>query len=1203
MKKYLYLVCGWLCGLTAAAQDSVLHRVILIGDAGEMDPAQQQLIPDAAGHVIAGKTTVLFLGDNIYPRGIGLPGSREQSGTEAILRSQWQPFRAANAAVYFIPGNHDWDRMGKNGLAKIKRQWQFLDEQQDPLLQMVPRNGCPDPVAIPVSDSLVIIAFDSEWWLFPFDKQNPQAECDCQSRDEILARFNELLHENRYKMIMLAAHHPFQSYGTHGGRFSFKDHLFPLTAANKNLYIPLPVLGSLYPLLRKTFTNPEDLGHPLYKNMRARVDAIMGQTPNLVHVAGHEHGLQLIHNTQTRQLQVVSGSGAKLNHTIKGKYSLYGKEANGYVVADWLTGNRLVLHYYIRTGNNMQLDYSYEVPYQNIKQQEEQRFASIQGDSATVRVRPEYDEVSRFRRKLFGENYRKEFAAPTTLPVIRLSALHGGLVPKKRGGGMQTISLRLEDASGKEWVLRNLEKNPDPLLPEELRGTFARDFLDDYMSAQHPFAPLVVPVLAEAARVPHANPVIGVVAPDSLLGKYQRLFAGKVALLEEREPLGKSDNTPDMLEKILADNDNSIDTRTFLRARLLDLLLSDWDRHQDQWRWADQKKGKNKLYASVPRDRDQALYIRQGVLPRIASRSWVLPTLQGFGSTIPKVKYSLIKSSFIQAQMADQWNRDEWMKITDDFVAAISDSVIEKAFHRLPAAAFAIRGPQLIQQMKERRNQIPAAMDRYYRFVNRIVDIRGTQKNELVQITGTDNGGLRITAYKINKDGEIKDRLMDKTFDPSVTKEIRIYLEAGRDSVVISNNQSSIRLRLIGGEGYKAYQVNESKRKIRLYDLQQSAHIHDAGGRIKARLTADTSHTSYIPVNLYNITMPLLAAGYNLDDGFIFGLGFKHTQQGFRKLPYASSHQLVAAHSFSTRAYRIRYKSEWLKVVNKADLVLQALIKAPDNTQNFFGRGNTTPFYKTDGFLRYYRARFSIYQAEALLRWRGAKGASLSIGPAAQLYRYDRDENQGRFISNPSLIGSYDSSSIEKHKLHLGLVLHFENDTRDNILIPTWGSLVKLHIQGYKGMNNAARSFIQINPEIAIYKALNDRRSIILAERLGAGISIGKTAFYQSQFIGGHENLLGYRQYRFAGQHALFNNLELRIKLADWASYILPGQFGFTGFFDIGRVWEKGEDSQKWHNGYGGGFYYAPARMAIIQLLAGYSKEGWLPYFTLGFRF
>ncbi len=30
-----------------------------------------------------------------------------------------------------------------------------------------------------------------------------------------------------------------------------------------------------------------------------------------------------------------------------------------------------------------------------------------------------------------------------------------------------------------------------------------------------------------------------------------------------------------------------------------------------------------------------------------------------------------------------------------------------------------------------------------------------------------------------------------------------------------------------------------------------------------------------------------------------------------------------------------------------------------------------------------------------------------------------------------------------------------------------------------------------------------------------------------------------------------YNNLELRIKLADIANYILPGQLGLTGFYDI----------------------------------------------------
>jgi hemolysin activation/secretion protein len=136
-----------------------------------------------------------------------------------------------------------------------------------------------------------------------------------------------------------------------------------------------------------------------------------------------------------------------------------------------------------------------------------------------------------------------------------------------------------------------------------------------------------------------------------------------------------------------------------------------------------------------------------------------------------------------------------------------------------------------------------------------------------------------------------------------------------------------------------------------------------------------------------------------------------------------------------------------------------------------------------------------------------------------------------------------------------------------------------------------------------LYKSLFERSSVILAERIGGTIGIGHSAFYQSAFIGGHENLLGYRQYRFAGQHSIYNNLELRIKVADVASYIVPGQFGITTFWDIGRVWENNGNSGKWHNGTGAGIYFAPASMLAFNLVMGRSKEGWLPYFTMGFRF
>lgn len=1188
--------------ISLPAQDSIRYRVILIGDAGEMNKEQQKALTHAANHIITGKTSVVYLGDNVYPVGMGLPGSKEEKTTEEILQSQYQPMRAKGAPVYFVPGNHDWDKSGVHGLEKIKQQSQYLQSRGDSLLQLVPANGCPDPVEIKLSDSLILIAYDSEWWLFPFNKTNTEGDCACKTKEDVLAKLEEIKNRNKDNIILLASHHPFQSYGTHGGIYSLKDHIFPLTNVNKKLYIPLPVIGSLYPLLRTVFTNPEDQAHPLYKDMIKRIDKVFEGFPNMVHVAGHEHGLQFI---KGKQVQVVSGAGAKHTVAKKGKNSLFADATQGYVTADLLVGNSLRFTYYIYADNNIQQAFTYLLPYTIVQQENDFTNQPIKEDSVVVRVHPSYDKPGKFHRLFFGENYRKEWAAPTKLPVIRISEINGGLTPTQLGGGFQSKSLRLKDKDGKEWVIRSVEKTPDKLLPDALRETFARDWVDDVTSAQHPFSALVVPPIANAVKVPHANPVIGILSPDKNLGMYSKEFANLVVLLEEREPLGESDNSEKMKKNLQKDNDNSLQPKELLRARMLDMFIGDWDRHEDQWRWYDDDKGKEISYVAVPRDRDQVFRVSRGLIPAIASLDFVLPELTNFDAGIRRSKRSVYKTRFVNAYPSFQISREDWTKQAEKFKQALTDSVLETALQRLPASAYALRHDVLLHKLQMRRERLPAAMDEYYRFIQKVVDIETSDKNELVRIDSAPDGGLTISIHKLSKEREVKDELMNKTYDAALTKEIRLYIRKGHDSVVINNPTSNIKLRIIGGgKDEKTYHVTAAKNKIELYDKPNGSYFTGDSTRLKKHISADSLNTAFTPVNLYNIWMPLITMGLNLDDGFIFGGGFSFTkQQGFRKYPYVSKHQLMISHSFSTTAFRFRYNASWIKVLGNADITLQALAKAPDNTINFFGRGNETVFDKTGDFKRYYRTRFSTYQLDPAFRWNKGKNASLSIGPSFYYYRFDRDDNDGRFINNISQIGSYDSATIGKDKMHLGVAMQYVNDKRSNKILPKWGSYINIKLQAYKGMGSYARSFAQLIPEIAVYKALNARSSVILANRIGGTVGIGESAFYQSAFIGGQENLLGYRQYRFAGQHSFYNNLELRIKLADVASYIAPGQFGITGFWDIGRVWQKNDNSGKWHNGTGGGIYFAPASMFAFNFVMGYSGEGWYPYFTMGLRF
>ncbi|MBZ4189246.1 BamA/TamA family outer membrane protein [Niabella beijingensis] len=1192
---YLFLLLP-LAGVRA--QDSVRNRLIFIGDAGEINPHQSAVITTAAAQILDNKTTVLFLGDNIYPDGMPLKDPAAITAAEKILTAQYEPMLKNGAKVVFVPGNHDWDRMGKQGYKKILAQDAFLNGQNNPRLKLLPEKGCPGPEEIPVSEEVVLIAFDSEWWLFQHEK-NSEA-CECSTKEAFLEKLSEIVNRNRGKMIFLVCHHPFQSYGVHGGYYNLKDHIFPLTNLNKGLYIPLPVIGSLYPLLRSSIPNPEDQGHPDYKEMTALIDSVFNGYQNLVHVAGHEHGLQFIKGQQT---QIVSGAGAKNAYVKKGRHSLFARKNSGFVTVDVLTGAQLKITYYMMDGGRMQQAFEYRLPFITGQQQREavSNDSLATADSVVVRTNAALEKPGRGHRVWFGENFRKEWAAPEKLPVLRISEISGGLTPIKEGGGLQTKSLRLASPSGKEWVLRNVNKNMEILLPEALRNTFAKDAVTDALSGQHPFSALIVPPIANAVGVPHANPIIGVVAPDTALLPYADNFFNKVCLLEEREPIGKSDNTEKMYKNLLKDNDNTVDTATYFRARLVDLLIGDWDRHEDQWRWAYDKKKKDRRYVPVPRDRDQVFHVVQGILPTIASGPSIMPRFHDFTGKIKKINAYFMAGRAINGNFFNQYNYDQWMQLVHDFTTAVTDSVLEAALKRLPAASYNRDHDKFLAILKERRNRLPEAMTTYYRFYNRVVDIQTSDKKELVQITDAGDRGLKISIHKINKEDAVSDQLFERTFDAGVTKEIRLYIHSGDDSAII-NTRSKIRLRIIGDKDKKQYQVVNGRKNIRVYGKKEQVYFTGEDQHIRKRLSNDSSNTAYMPTDLYNRYFIRPNLGFNRDDGIMLGLGVRFVNQGFRKKPYANSHQLSYLHSFSSGANSFRFKSDWLHAIGNADLVVIGRVLAPDNVQNFFGLGNGTGYDKSKG-VGYYRARFTLVDIAPGLRWRFKKTRTLSVSPFFQHYRYDADDNEGKLIATPSLVGTYDSITVNKNKNYTGLVFNYEADSRDDQLLPTSGGLLNLRLQGFKGLNSSARDFAQLLLELSFFRKVGASGNVVFSDRIGGGTTVGNAPFYQVLFLGGQENLLGYRKFRFAGEHLLYNNLQLRIKIADVGSYILPGQLGFSGFFDAGKVWAEGYNSPKIHTGVGGGLYFVPAQIAVVQLLAGYSREGWYPHFSVGFRF
>ena len=113
----------------------------------------------------------------------------------------------------------------------------------------------------------------------------------------------------------MASHHPIHTKGMHGGVVTAKDHIFPLTKLSPGLYIPLPIVGSLFPLYRQVFGSLQDQANPQHKTMIKLINDLLITHKNLVHVSGHEHALQYLSYQNVNY--VVSGAGSKQNTTVK----------------------------------------------------------------------------------------------------------------------------------------------------------------------------------------------------------------------------------------------------------------------------------------------------------------------------------------------------------------------------------------------------------------------------------------------------------------------------------------------------------------------------------------------------------------------------------------------------------------------------------------------------------------------------------------------------------------------------------------------------------------------------------------------------------------------------------------------------------------------------------------------------------------------
>ena len=1159
------------------------------------------------------KSAVVFPGDIVYPQ--GLPNEENELYNQAKddLDKILSVLEDYPGSVVFMPGNHDWARGQNRGADRVMNEETYIENFLNRGDVYFPGSACPGPVEIEFTDDIVLIIFDTQWLLHKFEKPGPESGCDFEDEESLFIQIEDMLSRNAGKKVIFAAHHPLFSAGNHGGYFPASRLLFPLLDLNKYLYIPLP--GFIYTGYRKYFGHIQDIAHPEYKSIRKKLLDVFADHPNLVYVAGHEHNLQYkLHDSLHH---VISGGGGEATYIAnKPKAADFAMQSRGLSALRFYENGDVWVEYYIPDRTQQGELVFRKFLYNSLPGQPEGKSERVAthdySDSTVTRKITDLYDRGKFTRFMMGENYRKVWSEEVTVPVFDIGKRKGGLEIVKRGGGQQTRSVRLEDEEGRQYVLRSVNKYVEKALDEELQNTVAEDVVQDAISASHPYAALTLPKLADAAGIFHTNPEIVWVPDDPRLGIYRDGLANDFYLFEERPDDDRSDvasfgrsqkirSTSKMLEKLRDEQDHRVDQMAVLKARLFDMLIGDWDRHDDQWRWASFKPDDIRIYKPIPRDRDQAYFVNEGIVMWIVKRSFILPKFQGFDDDIDNVKGLGYNARYFDRSFLTEPDKEDWMNMTDTLQLGITDSVIHSAISDLPEEIYEITGPEIEGKLKARLADLEKYSREYYLYLAKAVDVVGTDDHELFEVLRKENGDTEVKVTALSKkSGQKKFLMYHRNFKHDETREIRLYGLKDEDKFVLSGEgKKGIKIRIIGGTGEDTV-IDESRvrslcRKTLVYDRKKKGNHIVKGPETKLKMRHDPAVNRYDRKQFqYNKTFPLAQGGYNLDDGIYAGGGVKLFRYNFRDSTIQSIRAEVA---FETGAFGFTYQGLFTGISQKFDLELDGALSMPRNVDNFYGFGNET--YKITDDVPFYRVRYQYIYGNPRFK----KTVNRQFNYAAGLYYqyFKVDDTTGRFIGDMEL-SSLDSAAYRGHN-YSGLNFTTELDTRDSEIIPKRGVYWKNELLGFIALDPGAENFAKLKTDLQLYFSFRADPRVIFVLRFGGASNFGEYEFYHANFLGRKSNLRGFRNNRFAGDQSLYQNTEIRFKALNLNNYFFTGQAGFLVHNDIGRVWVDGENSKRWHNGAGFGLWVSPFNYLAVSASYSISNEDRLFEFSFNFTY
>lgn len=581
----------------------IVHSVYITSNTGiRSNEANRQILTQIIEASKKEDSSSLVVIGNLVPKG-GYPDKDNgRDEVEQYLKENLlDQIKDFNGNIIFTPGYNEWQADAPDNIDDLES---FL--QDNSKAKFWPNDGCPIE-SESLSDDVQLIMIDSQWYIENWD-DHPYInnKCEIKNRKQFREEFNDELEDNQRKTVLVAVYHPVQ------------------TRTKLNFLEKMIGAGT------QTRRNPQ------LKELMGTLEALARQYNDVIFLSGRDKNLQYVQEDGVEH--IIAGITEKPEKARPEKdHGDFAAYELGYAKMNIRKNGSSTVEIYTVTPTGSEKIFTEQISRERPTLDEvdwpENRIGKTKVTSVYTEEETDKDGLY---KALWGEHYRPLYSRKFEFPVLYLDTLPGNLKVLGAGGGHQSRSLGFKDEDDHEYTMRALKKSALRFLQstvvtthyveEYLQNTVAERYVQDFYTTAFPYGTFPAGRFMDELNIYHPNSNLYYVPKQEALGVYNEEYGDELYMFEahvggenkDLEIFGNADdilNTQDLLLEVRESKDAYVDEDMFIRARLLDMLLGDWDRHEGQYEWAEfEDEDGKKRYLPIAKDRDQVFPKKQMAL-------------------------------------------------------------------------------------------------------------------------------------------------------------------------------------------------------------------------------------------------------------------------------------------------------------------------------------------------------------------------------------------------------------------------------------------------------------------------------------------------------------------------------------------------------------------------------------------------------------